>query len=99
MRNGDFEVAKFSIGREYFEKADKNELSSAELLNLSEITSPDLAPLYERATFQPKVSFPEFNWNMSPAINHQIGGPEGFYLGELLWKIDTSIKFRRNFLV
>ncbi len=30
-QNGDFEVAKFSIGREYFEKADKNELSSAEL--------------------------------------------------------------------
>lgn len=98
-QNGDFEVAKFSIGREYFEKADKNELSSAELLNLSEITSPDLEPLYERATFQPKVSFPEFNWNMSPAVNHQIGGPEGFYLGELLWKIDTSIKFRRNLLL
>ena len=57
-QNGDFEVAKFSFGREYFEKADKNELSSAEFLNLSEITSPDLEPLYERATFQPKVSFP-----------------------------------------
>ena len=36
---------------------------------------------------------------MSPAINHQIGGPEGFYLGELLWKIDTSIKFKRNLVL
>ena len=97
--NGDFEVAKFSIGREYFEKADNNELSSAELLDLSEITSSDLEPLFERAAFQPKVSFPEFNWNMSPGINHQIGGPEGFYLGELFWKIDTSIKFKRNLLL
>tara|TARA_B100001559_G_scaffold40408_1_gene30032 strand:+ start:6065 stop:8188 length:2124 start_codon:yes stop_codon:yes gene_type:complete len=97
--NGDFEVAKFSIGKDYFEKADRNELSSAELLSLSEITSPDLKPLYERAAFQPKVTFPEFSWNMSPAINHQIGGPEGFYLGELLWKIDTSVKFKRNLLL
>tara|TARA_B100001057_G_scaffold394219_1_gene403351 strand:+ start:4324 stop:6447 length:2124 start_codon:yes stop_codon:yes gene_type:complete len=97
--NGDFEVAKFSIGREYFEKADNNNLSSAELLSLSEIESPNSDALYTRATFQPKVNFPEFSWNMSPALNHQIGGPEGFYLGELLWKIDTTLKLKRNLLV
>ena len=33
---------------------------------------------------------------MAPAIKHQIGGPEGFYLGQLLWKTDTILKFRRN---
>ncbi len=97
--NGDFEVAKFSIGKEYFEQADNNKLSSAELLSLSEIESPNSDALYTRAIFQPKVNFPEFSWNMSPALNHQIGGPEGFYLGELLWKIDTTLKLRRNLLV
>ena len=34
---------------------------------------------------------------MSPALKHQIGGPEGFYLGQLLWQTDTYIKFKRNF--
>ena len=28
---------------------------------------------------------------MSPALKHQIGGPEGFYLGQLFWKTDTTI--------
>ena len=97
--NGDIEVAKFSLGRDYFDKADNNLLSSAELLDLSTITSPNSEPLYTRAAFQPNVEFPEFSWNMSPAINHQIGGPEGFYLGELLWKTDATLKLKRNLLI
>ena len=97
--NGDLEVAKFSIGRDYFERADKNKLSSAELLELSTIESPNEDALYSRAEFQPTVTFPEFNWSMSPGLNHQIGGPEGFYLGQLFWKTDFTFKFRRNLLL
>ena len=33
---------------------------------------------------------------MAPAVKSQIGGPEAFYLGQLWWRIDSSIKFRRN---
>ena len=33
---------------------------------------------------------------MSPGLKHQIGGPEGFYLGQLFWKTDTSLKLMRN---
>ena len=33
---------------------------------------------------------------MSPGLKHQIGGPEGFYLGQLYWKTDLGIKFKRN---
>lgn len=97
--NGDFEVAKFSIGREYFEKGDMNQLSSSELLRLSEIDSTDSDPLYETADFQPLVYFPEFGWSVSPALNHQIGGPEGFYLGELFLRADATLKFKRNLLL
>ncbi len=94
--NGDFQVAKVSLGRSYFEKSDEGSMSSLELLKLSSLDSESSEPLYEDASFIPEVSFPEFNWNMSPAIKHQIGGPEGFYLGQLLWKTDTTIKFKRN---
>lgn len=94
--NGDFEVAQISLGRDYFEKSDKGIMSSIELFELSKLDSRNSTPLYKDATFIPKVSFPEFNWTMSPAIKHQIGGPEGFYLGQLLWKTDTTLKFRRN---
>ncbi len=94
--NGDFEVAKVSFGKEYFEKSDAGNLSSTELLKLTQIKSNNADPLFKRATFMPEVTFPEFSWNMSPALRHQIGGPEGFYLGQLYWQTDTTIKLRRN---
>ena len=95
--NGDFEIAKFSFGREYVDKANSFSISPTELKNTTKIVSDSSNPLYKNAKFMPKVNFPEFEWNMSPAIRHQIGGPEGFYLGQLFWKTDTSIKFMRNF--
>ena len=95
-QNGDYEVAKYSIGRDAFEKADNNQLSPTELLLSTEIDSPSEAPLYTSASFIPSIDFPEFDWNMSPALRHQIGGPEGFYLGQLWWRTDTSLKFARN---
>ena len=94
--NGDFEVATISLGKDYFDQADKGSLSSMELLELSNLDSDGSKPLYENADFIPTVNFPEFSWNMSPGLKHQIGGPEGFYLGQLFWKTDLGIKFRRN---
>ncbi len=97
--NGDFEVAKFSLSKDEFLKAEGNEISPAELLLSSEINSSSKEPLYKDASFIPTVNFPEFDWNMSPALRHQIGGPEGFYLGQLFWKTDTTLKLRRNLLL
>lgn len=94
--NGDFEVANVSFGKEYFKKSDEGSLSSTELLQLTQIESNNADPLFRRATFMPGVTFPEFTWNMSPGLRHQIGGPEGFYLGQLYWQTDTTIKLRRN---
>ena len=96
MMNGDFEVAKVTLGKEFFNKADKSQISPNELLKLSNFESKNHKPLYKDALFMPEVTFPEFDWTMSPAIKHQIGGPEGFYLGQLLWKTDTILKLRRN---
>lgn len=97
--NGDFEIAQVSLSKDYFERADQGMLSSGELLELTNFSSESASPIYKEASFKPTVSFPEFNWSMSPALKHQIGGPEGFYLGQLFWKTDTSIKFRRNLLL
>ena len=94
--NGDIEVAKLGVNKDSFIKADKNLISSTELYQSTSFESTNSSPLYKKASFQPTVKFPEFSWSMSPAIKHQIGGPEGFYLGQLLWKTDTILKFRRN---
>ncbi len=94
--NGDLEIAKLGINKDYFLKADNDLISGTELYQSTSFESSNPSPLYTNASFQPSVKFPEFTWNMSPAIKHQIGGPEGFYLGQLLWKTDTIIKFKRN---
>ena len=94
--NGDIEVAVISLNRKEFDSADDKTGSWSELLNKSDVFSNNSNPLYKTAAFQPTVYFPEFEWGMSPALNHQIGGPEGFYLGQLFWRIDTSFKLRRN---
>ena len=64
----------------------------------STMISKSSNPLFYEAEFKPDINFPEFEWNMSPALKHQIGGPEGFYLGQLFWKTDTTLKFRRNLI-
>lgn len=94
--NGDLEVAILSLDKEEFYDADTNSGSINELLNKSKVTSNTDDPLYLSADYKPSASFPEFEWSMSPSLRHQIGGPEGFYLGQLQWKTDTTIKFRRN---
>ena len=94
--NGDLEVATISVNRKEFDMADIAKSSPSELLLKSSITSSSSEPIYEDSEYMPKVNFPEFRWNVSPSIKHQIGGPEGFYLGQLLLKTDTSIKFSRN---
>ncbi len=97
--NGDFEVATISINRREFDLNDSFDSSSAELLLKSKISANSNTPLYLSSDFKPEISFPEFDWSMAPALRHQIGGPEGFYLGQLFWKTDTSIKFKRNLVL
>ena len=96
VMNGDLEIATISLDRDEFDQADSNAGSPSELFYKSEMKSDSSNPLYKTADFKPTVKFPEFSWNMSPALKHQIGGPEAFYLGQLFWSTDTIIKFRRN---
>ena len=95
LMNGDFEVATFQLNRDKFDAAKNYKGSPAEILNASSLRSYSETPLIENSDFDLKYNFPEFYWSMAPALRHQIGGPEGFYLGQLFWKTDTQIKFSR----
>ncbi len=97
LMNGDFETSKISFPKKAFDRADESTIGADELKRLTMITSDSRKPLHEESEFNPLIKFPEIEWNMSPALKHQIGGPEGFYLGQLWWKTDINIKFARNF--
>ncbi len=96
VMNGDIEVSSIKINRKEFDKADKVTNSQYEVLSKSDIYSFSASPEYRVADFKPKTKFPEFWWRMTPALRHQIGGPEAFYLGQLWWKVNSTIKFQRN---
>ena len=96
VMNGDLEMATFIINREKFDDAKNFKGSVSEILKRSNLESNSNTPLILNSSFNPTINLPEFSWTMSPALKHQIGGPEGFYLGQLFWKTDTTIKFRRN---
>ncbi len=50
--------------------------------------------------FNPDVLYPETFWSISPDIRTQVGGPDGFLLGDLRLNLNTEIIFKRgiNFL-
>ena len=96
LMNGDVEFGSINLNRKEFDKAINKTGSTSELLYKSSFDGASGNPQYMRTEFQPRIKFPSFSWSMTPALRHQIGGPEAFYLGQLWWKINSSIIFRRG---
>ena len=94
--NGDIEIGAIRLNREEFDKAEMKQSSAAEVLLKSNLFSSKTEPKYQTTEFQPRVNFPEHFLSMKPAMKSQIGGPEAFYLGQLWWRIDSTLKFRRS---
>ena len=96
VMNGDLEVAIFSLNKDEFDKADNSTSSKNEILAKAKLTSSNSTPLYRESEFKPDLKLPDFKWNMHPSVRHQIGGPEGFYLGALVWQTDLTLKIKRQ---
>ena len=96
LMNGDIEIGSINLDRKEFDKAVNEKSSKSELLYKSNMNASGGSPQYRQTEFKPTIKFPEVLWSMSPALKHQIGGPEAFYLGQLWWKLNSSIIFRRG---
>ena len=94
--NGPIETSSIHLDRKEFDQANIGNSSPSELLYKSSINTSFGNPQYKQTEFKPTVNFPDFFWRKTPALKHQIGGPEAFYLGQLWLKINTSIIFRRG---
>lgn len=47
-------------------------------------------------SFRPKTKLPAHFLRIGPSIRSQIGGPDGFYLGQLLLNLDSELLLKRN---
>lgn len=48
------------------------------------------------AQFNPSIGFPKVFWSFSPDLRSQIGGPDGFFFGDLRLKLKTETLFAKN---
>ena len=65
------------------------------LLESVQIYKPD-PDAYKKHDFRPYVKYPATRWKFSPAIRSQIGGPDGFYFGEIALSAHAETIIRRN---
>ena len=50
----------------------------------------------EKYAFNPKQVFPGFFWSLEPDIRSQVGGPDGFYFGDLRLAFSSELLFASN---
>lgn len=60
-----------------------------------QIYKPD-PDAYKKHDFTPYIKYPTTRWKFSPAIRSQIGGPDGFYFGEIALSVHSETIIRRN---
>lgn len=57
--------------------------------------SADLDPVqpdHPDADAQHLIKVPTFSWDMGPGVRQQIGGPDGFYFGQILWRVFGDVR-------
>ncbi len=50
-------------------------------------------------TFAPTINYPAVFNSVSPDLHSQIGGPDGFFFGDLKLRFDTELALRRNLTI
>jgi hypothetical protein len=88
--NGGFGTHKVTIPRETFQ----NNLEYKDFrLTAREATISDFNYDSQSYAFQPEAKFPSTFWNLAPALRSQIGGPDGFYFGDMRLSFHSETLF------
>ena len=91
--NGGLGIYELEINRDDFKRYSK--FKSAEPAYESLKVKPFIFKENGYA-FNPKTSYPAIFNSIAPELLSQIGGPDGFFFGDLKIKLDTEILFMRN---
>ncbi len=83
------------VQRDEFIKYEK--LQQTELLRLtSNFTKEHSTDLLDHE-YQPEPELPAFFWKLTPSIRSQIGGPDGFYFGDISLTFHSDLIIKKNF--
>lgn len=91
--NGGMGMHSIEINRKAFNQYQKKKFTKL-LQKNSKIKSYRIAE--NEAAFNPSVPFPKLFWSVSPDLRAQIGGPDGFFFGDVRLKLKTETLFAKN---
>ena len=94
MANGNQPMYRVTFPRKDFNTYKEAKLPYA-LLSTTKFEDISAAEV-QMHEFKPRAIFPVINSKFSPSIRSQIGGPDGFYFGELMLAHHASVVFSRN---
>ncbi len=94
--NGGLGLYSASIDRESFDRYEK--LDSAAAASKSLKLDGYHADQFEYE-YQPRAKYPALFTSISPDLHSQIGGPDGFYFGDLKLSITSELLLNRNFSI
>jgi len=91
--NGGIGLNTIIIDRDSFRRNKKENLFNVAKQNIELVEV-----LHDREDYQysPPMIFPRYFWDLSPTIRQQLGGPDGFYFGELRLQLNSEILISDN---
>jgi hypothetical protein len=91
--NGGMSMFEMTIDRESFSKntSTKNFNLAKRNISLDSINTDNIDFKYN-----PNTPFPAHFYYLEPTMRTQIGGPDGFFFGDVRLQLDTETLFRRN---
>lgn len=95
--NAEMPLFTIDIPRSEFKKYEELKITNA-LAESSKIYKIDTAE-YKSHEFQPYTELPLFLSKVSPSVRSQIGGPDGFYFGDLSLALHGELLIKENFSI
>ncbi|HEY1075264.1 MAG TPA: YjbH domain-containing protein [Fontimonas sp.] len=92
------EVLSLSADRETLDAEAREQLSAEEFRSKVEITSQASTPRLQ-ATYPELLEYPAWTWGISPGLRLNIGGIDGFVLGDLTAKPFATLQLTRGLSV
>ena len=91
--NGGLGMYKLTIDREAFSK---NKDDNLHKLAIKDASLESFEYKEEDYEFRPKVKLPDLFWKITPTVKQQIGGPDGFFFGNLRLSFKGELALFRN---
>lgn len=91
--NGALGLNKARIDRDSFKR---NQSSALYVVAKDNITLEKTEHFREDYEYNPITNFPSHIWGIKPTLRQQIGGPDGFYFGELRMQLDSEVLFSNS---